>query len=340
MAEAEDYHPLESKYKAITALLPYAVWQERDGQPEMLNTIMHAIRASRMEVFMWDQVTLFAGTLLFKASPYAVVLVSPHIFLGQARDRRDLIQQWAETVSMVPYTEEVAQCVVDTLLQIASEPSLGPHIPINLWLWLTKCPSLPPTCHGRTLGTFGNAIEVVQALKDIEVLKSYLLLVWSEWGEPHFSGFEKMCILIQEEFGGVEMGHHRADLIQQLDHVLGELDRGLRYLNQHGPQLNRYFQERRQKSYRKFKEVLLEVERCKSPPLIIFFCMLTPGIVLICTFSPHICSLAYRALSISYSSICFIYLDCNFSYAFTIKCRSSVYFSQALSTWVNLGDCL
>ena len=36
MIEAEDYHSLQSEHKAITALLPYAVWQERDGKPEML----------------------------------------------------------------------------------------------------------------------------------------------------------------------------------------------------------------------------------------------------------------------------------------------------------------
>ena len=40
LVEAEDHDPLQFKRKAISALLLYAVWQERDGRPEMLATIL------------------------------------------------------------------------------------------------------------------------------------------------------------------------------------------------------------------------------------------------------------------------------------------------------------
>ena len=79
MAEAEDYRPLESKRMAITTLLPYAVWQERDGQPETLDTIIRAIRASRMRDFMWYRVNFFFSTLLSEASPRAIMLTSPRV---------------------------------------------------------------------------------------------------------------------------------------------------------------------------------------------------------------------------------------------------------------------
>ena len=60
---------------------------------------------------------------------------------------------------------------------------------------------------------------------DIEVLKSYLFAVWSEWDWLSNYCFDEMCILIRDDFGGIEMGHHRTDLIQRLDDVLGQLDR-------------------------------------------------------------------------------------------------------------------
>jgi hypothetical protein len=87
--------------------------------------------------------------------------------------------------SAVPYTNEAAQNVVNTLLQIASKEELLPHIPVNVWLWLTKRPPLPPICSGRYVGTRAHVVKAVRALKDIEILKSYFLLVWSEWS--HFS---------------------------------------------------------------------------------------------------------------------------------------------------------
>ena len=128
MAEAEDWHPFWSQQVAITALLPFAVREERDGRPEMFNMILHAARASRLSGFMWDHIIEFFSTLFSDASPRAAILVSPHLPPSWLTDEQDLVQPWIKMVSVAPHTEELAQAAVDTLLQIASDPDLLQHI--------------------------------------------------------------------------------------------------------------------------------------------------------------------------------------------------------------------
>ena len=255
MAEAEDHRPLQSKRKAVSALLPYAVWRERDGQPEVFDTILYAARASKMYMFTWSHVSRFVSTRLPNASPRAIVLASPQV--SWFPNRWDLIHRWVAAVSTVPHTKEVAASVVDTLLQIASQDELGPHIPIGLWSWLTERPPLPYICRGRCFGTRACVVKAVRALDDIEILKSYLLLVWSEWDLLWSDGFVEMCTLIWEDFRGIGMGQHRADLIQRLDHVLAQLDRGLEYIKQHEPSFNECDLRRGEAQYRKLRETLL-----------------------------------------------------------------------------------
>ena len=185
MVDREDRGALRSKRKAITALLPYAIRRERNGQPEMLDTFLHAVGTSKEWRFMWHRVGQCASGLFHEASPRAIVLVSPHICWDWLADRGDLVPLWATAVSAVPDTEEVASSVVGTLLQIASQRDLLPHIPGDTWLWLTKRPCLPPICLGRNVGTCAHVVKAVRALKDVEVYKSYFLLVWSQWN--HFS---------------------------------------------------------------------------------------------------------------------------------------------------------
>ena len=263
-AETEDYYLLWPKRKAITALLPYAVWRERDGEPEMLNAILHAARAAKRSEFMWYRVNEIASMLFSKASPRAIVLTSPHIHWHQLTDTGGLVQQLAVAASAVPYTEEIGQNVVDALLQIACNMLLSPHIPMTLWLWLTKQPSLPPVCNGRVIGSWFHVVDTVRALKDVEILKSYFLLVWSEWNEPE--GISGMHDSIKEDLSGTEMGSHRAELIQRLDYVMEQLDRGSEYLDRHNPMSPSPKATKRR--YTKLKETLLEVERCMSSQII------------------------------------------------------------------------
>ena len=291
MAEATDRSPLQFKRKAITAFLPYAVWQERNGQPEMLFAIIRAVRASRMPALMWCHACSFAHTLFSRASPRAIVFVSPHIFRYTSYDRERWLQQWAVAVPTVPYTEEVAQSVVDMLLQFASTDLPSRPIIADLWTWLTKRPSLPPICFGRDVGTHRRALRAVWELGDIEILKSYFLLVWSEWngilsnnpldtsewplthgisfncplssGTPNTSilfshSLRMMQMAIWEDFGGVGMGNHRADLVRHLDRVLAKLDLGLRFLEQGNQETNADDLQRRKDQYRILRKTLLE----------------------------------------------------------------------------------
>ena len=321
MAEAEDRGPLQSKRKAITAILPYAVWRERGGQPEILDTVLRAARASRMSWFMWFYIHQSARALLFGASPRAIVLTSPHVTWSWFT-RVDLVQQWAAAASAIPRTEQVAQDVVGTLLQIASNDELLHHITVDVWSWLTERPSLPPVYRGRYVGTCISAIKLVRSLNDVEVLKSYLLLVWSEWNgilpnsfgnmssssppivhdtilncpfsnssegapglhQPDTSDIVSCCfcamrILIREDFGGIGMGHHRADLFHRLDHVLAQLDRGLEYLKQHDREFNADDLKARTDQYRMLRETLLDTNTKAisrvSRLSIVPFCILT-----------------------------------------------------------------
>jgi len=53
MAEAKNLDELCLKHKEITTLLPYATWQELSGQPEMLDVLLRAARASKILGFRW-----------------------------------------------------------------------------------------------------------------------------------------------------------------------------------------------------------------------------------------------------------------------------------------------
>jgi len=268
MARPEDPDELCSKRKAIMTLLPYTVWQEQDGQPEMLYMLQRAAGASMMLEFTWRHIKPFAIKLLSKASPRAIVLASPHIPWSSLTITGDLVQQWVTATSAVPYTEEVAQSVVNTLLWIASLRRISPHITTDVWSWLKRRPQLPPVCWGRRFGTSPEVIKAVRGLKDIEVLKSYLLLVWSEW-DILYDVFWEMRALIQEDFCGIGMGCHRADLIQRLDDVLWQLDQILEYLKQDDPGFDEHSLQSMMRQYQKLREILLEINiRMPSYPII------------------------------------------------------------------------
>ena len=156
--------------------------------------------------------------------------------------------------------------MVNALLAIMTTYVLHPHIPIGMWAWLGKVSSLPPRSLGRVQGSEGPAVHYVRTLGDIKILKSYLLLVWSEWDCPSPGGVSETCTSIRSDFSGSGMRHHRKDLIKRLDHVLGQLDRGLEYLRQRKPWMHEMFFHQAKERYRMFREVLLEVDRRRCEP--------------------------------------------------------------------------
>ena len=110
------------------------------------------------------------------------------------------------------------------------------------------------------MGTTSAAVRYIRRLGDVEILKSYFLLVWSEWDLLHH-GSTAMKVAIGEEFSGIAMQHHREDLIARLDHVLSRLDQGLEYFKEYKPRISEGHIRHQKKQYRELREALVEVER-------------------------------------------------------------------------------
>ena len=260
--EGQDH--IRPNRKAVVALIPYAVWRERGGDNRMVDACLSALRvtAISMRRFRTPEAPPIT-TLIREAGPdfpdRAMTLISPHVNWGTANT--DVITRWAAAASAVPYTEEVGQSVVDTLLQIAYFDSHRKHIPVKMWAWLKKPSSLPPICEGRSWGTRGGVVRRVRELGDVEILESYFLLVWSEWDSIRRDGFGEIRTSIRADLGGIGKWRHREVLIERLDHVLGQLDMGLAHLRTQNPELGKYHIQTAWHGYRVLKEVLLDMNR-------------------------------------------------------------------------------
>jgi len=254
---------IRSKRKALTALFPYAVFRVKEGEHEMFDVFLRVVRSSERSGLMWFYIEPLLSALLDEKTPvfskWAAIMASPHVPWWQFENGGRLIQLWAEASSAVPYTNDIGQSVIDTLLQIASWKS--PTIPAGTWSWLNMRPGLPPICSGRYWGSKEAVVKMVRALKDTETLTSYLLLVWSECDFLMPKGFDEMCALIQEDFGGEGMDHHRKDLLHRLGYVRGELERGLWHIQQYKPGLKEENLRLRRDQYRRLEEILLEVDK-------------------------------------------------------------------------------
>jgi len=257
--QAQDLNKLRSKHKVFAALLPYAILQEQDRQPEMLNALLNVTGVPGISLIVWRHDPGFLRTVFHEATPHAIVLVTPRVSWEWSRGDEDLVQLWVAATSVVQYTEEVAQCVVDALLWIAAAEELLPHIPVNIWSWLTKQPSLPHFCMGPTRGSHLQVIKAVRRLGAIEILKSYLLIAWSERNALSYTGFLEMCTSLREDFSGVGMGHHRVDLIQRLDQILGQVNQGVKHLQRRNPNLGEYHVQVVRGQYGRLKGILLKM---------------------------------------------------------------------------------
>ena len=273
---------LRSKCKAISTLFPYAIRLEKGGQQQMVDAILRAARVSESisEGFKWRHIGTYITAVFGESSPpsldRAITFSSPYVPWYEGSNSQHAVARWAAAALAVPYSEEVVQNVVNTLLRISDIGTLHSHIPIGIWEWLKKRPSLPPVCRGRSSGSWPSTVLYIRGLGDIEILKSYLLLIWSEWDCLNPAGLLEMQIAIREDFGGVTMWYHRDDLLERLDHVLGELDRGLAYFAQHKPQIDKDEIQKRKEQYGELKNVLLEVEKEMMKPLIRTSCKSIP----------------------------------------------------------------
>ena len=261
MAQIKDLDRIWSKRKTLVALFPYVVWQDRYGSHRMVDAFLGITRAPNIGMFMAEPITtLFAET--GSNSPIRVVsLLSPYANWDTWRLDGSTVALWAAAALAIPYTEEVGQSVIAALLQIATVYHLEQYVPAEIWAWLKRQPSLPPICRGRSVGTRDNVVRRVRELGDVEILESYFLLVWSEWDYVDWHGLRGMFTSIREDFNGIGMGRNREVLVKRLDHVLGELAKGLGHLKQQEPSLDEYHIPTAREDYKRLKDVLLEVDR-------------------------------------------------------------------------------
>lgn len=265
MAEAADSNLIISKRKAICALFPYAVYLEQGGQHGMIDAILLAARASSSVAsntgkFMWCQVVLYISRLFEKQSPPSlnrvISYISPYVPWDGALNNKVAVARWAAAATEIPYTNEIGQSVVDALFQIAFIDLLRPHIPITIWGLLKRRPSLPHMYNGLSKGGSERIVVHIRRLGDVDILKSYFFLLWTDLYTPSSDGTHAMKRSIMVDLSGTGMEQHRKDLIERLDYVLDRLDRRLE------PTLSRQqtlFQEAK-KRYTKLKDALLEVD--------------------------------------------------------------------------------
>ena len=259
MAEVADSDLILTKRKAICALFPYAICLGRGKQQGMAQAISRAAAASNSGRFVWHRIGRYIRTLFDKprhpSLNWIITLASPEVpWSGDSHDE-STVARWAAVVSAVPYTEEICQSVVGALLQIASINSLRPHIPTGAWARLKEWTPLSPLPVGRFEGSRSDIFRHVRTLRDVEILKSYLLLFWSDLGSLDESCFIEVQISIEEDFSEVGAWRHRKDLIDRLDQQLEDLGEFSAYVND----VDEVRREKEQ--YRKLKDVLQEVDR-------------------------------------------------------------------------------
>ena len=233
--------------KAISALIPYAVSLEQSGQREMADAISRVIRVPVDPGFIvWRRVQPYITTMLNGPNPpplnWVLGLIAPRVLCDDRPRNENVVARQTKTTL---YTGEVGQSVVNGLLRIVFADAQRPQIRDGF-------PERPR----------GDLTKQVRAFGDIEILKSYLLLVWSE-GNPicdQSGSFAEMLTSIREDFSGIGMGRHRGDLIERLNQILVRLDRG-HHRRHDPPDPCDGDIQRTKEQYEELRAVVLEVDR-------------------------------------------------------------------------------
>ena len=266
---ARDPDAVVSKYKAITALFPYAVRRGQEGDSQLLDAFLCTVKHFPY-TSQWTRrhIRPAIPKLLAKGSSTtlkrAAVVALPYLELAwlDSEDIRSFVELWTSAADALEDAEGICQAVVDVLLQMAFFHSVRAHITPKAWSWLNKRPSLPPRCRGRLLCSIGsNVLPAIRARNDIELLTSYLITMWSEWDCAGEWAFEGMCESLWEVFCGDvedEVREHRMDLLARLNSVLGVLGKGLEHLRVHNPDMQPGELEVIKERYRELKRILTQ----------------------------------------------------------------------------------
>ena len=198
----------------------------------MINAVLHTARAANLKPsncgkFMWHHVVRYISRLFEERSPNSldrvITLIAPYVPWGGALNKKTAVARWATAASTIPYTEEVGQNVIDALFQIAFVDLLRSRIPIHMWGWMKRRPPLPPMYQGLLEGPRSTTVAYVRGLGNIDLLKSYFFLIWTEKSTLLSGRIHEVESSIKEDFGGRGMEDHRKDLMERLDHVLEQL---------------------------------------------------------------------------------------------------------------------
>ena len=249
-----------SKYEATIAFLPYAARREEAGQGKPSDTSFRTARFSPSSSPISHWTPELGGQLLQVVLPSSLKHAVLHTFqqepqfMKHASDIDTMMRLWITAVTTLPYTDDVGRIVANTLLQMAADDELLPHIPTVAWDWLKKRPLLRPGCWGLVPGSENGVILKVRKPGDVELTTSYLFVIWSEWRRSGWGSFrpsdcKAIFRAIREELSGVGAAGYRADLIQRLDHVLSQLEPG--------PMSE---EKAIRQKYKEFREALVEVD--------------------------------------------------------------------------------
>ena len=250
--------------KAIATLFPYAVRLEQSGKPEMADAIFRLFGAHRGAGLRWPHIKTHITSFFDKSTPPSlnrvIILTLPYVGRDVYADPTTVVSSWIAAASAIPYSE-VDKNMTQALLMVLSNDDMRPHIPVNICAWLTTRLSLQLKSWGRFHASQRPVVRHIRTLGDIEILKSYFLLVWSEW-QPHQDDcLVEMEITIREDFNGIGMRDHRDDLINRLDFVRGELDRGLDHFRQYRPWVGPGFFQMEREKYGRLKDALLAADK-------------------------------------------------------------------------------
>lgn len=148
-----------------------------------------------------------------------------HQFLEYASNIDSMMQHWIATASALHYTDDVGESVVDTLLRMAFRDGLRQHIPVDAWDWLKKRPDLRPDHRGLKFRTNLQVFEAVLEVGDLELIISYLSIVWSrKWSWSYPEGFTVVLGFIRSGLRGIGGVGYQEDLIKRLDDVLSQMN--------------------------------------------------------------------------------------------------------------------
>ena len=215
------------------------------------------------------------GTVIPTPLKYAVVdaFRHSHSFLGHASTIGTIMQHWITAASTLPYTNDLCESVVDTLLQMAFQDNLRPHIPVEAWDWLKKRPVLRPNCQGLKFGASLEVFQSVQEVGDLELITSYLFVVWSKWSWAYPEGFTAMLEFIRSGLLGIEGLGYREDLVQRLDDVLSQMNSGSPTPPEAADNASWYTELRT--ALEEVNEEAMKMQTGMSPEVFGCFCLLT-----------------------------------------------------------------